>query len=66
MYDHYDPELGYVDAGYSVKNVQVDTIHHSAVTHEEPVYEDKWVVDSEAWSEKKIVGYYCTECGATK
>ena len=66
LYDHYDPELGYVDAGYSVKNVQVDTIHHSAVTHEEPVYEDKWVVDSEAWSEKKIVGYYCTECGATK
>lgn len=66
LYDHYDPELGYVDAGYSVKNVQVDTIHHSAVTHEEPVYEDKWVVDSEAWSEKRIVGYYCTECGATK
>ena len=66
LYDHYDPDLGYVDAGYSVQNVLVDTIDHPAVTHEEPVYEDKWVVDSEAWSEKKVVGYYCTECGATK
>ena len=54
------------DASWGVVSVQVDTIHHSAVTHEEPVYEDKWVVDSEAWSEERVVGYYCTECGATK
>ena len=54
------------DASYGVVSEQVDTIHHSAVTHEEPVYEDKWVVDSEAWSEEKVVGYYCSECGETK
>lgn len=54
------------DASYGVVSEQVDTIHHSAVTHEEPVYEDRWVVDSAAWSEKRVVGYYCTECGATK
>ena len=54
------------DASYGVVSEQVDTIHHSAVTHEEPVYEDRWVVDSAAWSEERVVGYYCTECGATK
>ena len=63
---HYDPDLGYIDASYGFKDVQVDTIHHPAVTHEEPVYEDRWIVDSEAWSEEKVVGYYCSECGAEK
>ena len=48
---HYDPELGYSDAGYSVKEVLVETIHHPAGTHEEPVYENRWIVDAEAWSE---------------
>ena len=28
--------------------------------------EDRWIVDSEAWSEEKVVGYYCSECGAEK
>lgn len=63
---HYDPELGYSDAGYSVTDVLVDTIDHPAVTHEEAVYEDRWVVDSPEWSETKVVGYYCTICGAEK
>ena len=26
------------EASYSVKKVTIDTIHHDAVTHEEPVY----------------------------
>ena len=54
------------DASYSVESVLVDTIHHPAVTHEEDVYEDQWVVDSEAWSETVVTGYYCPECGAHK
>lgn len=66
LYDHYDPELGYVDASYGVAEVQIDTIHHPARTHAEPIYEDRWVVDSEAWSEEKIIGYYCSECGAER
>ena len=56
LYDHYDPELGYIDAGYSVKEVLVETIHHPAGTHEEPVYEDKWIVDSKAWDETVHTG----------
>ena len=63
---HYDPELGYSDASYSTKRVQVDTIHHSAKTHEEPVYEQEWVVDSEAWDEEVVTGYKCRTCGAEK
>ena len=63
---HYDPELGYSDASYSTKRVQVDTIHHSAKTHEEPVYEQEWVVDSEAWDEEVVTGYRCRTCGAEK
>ena len=54
------------EASYGTVDRQVDTINHPAVTHEEPVYEDRWVVDSEAWSEEKVVGYYCSECGAEK
>ena len=33
------------DGNYSVKDVQVDTIHHEAVTQQ------VWVVDQQAWSE---------------
>lgn len=63
---HYDPELGYSDASYSSRRVQVDTIHHPAQTHEEPVYEQEWVVDSEAWDETVVTGYRCRTCGAEK
>ena len=45
---------------YSVKNVQVDTIHHDAETKE------VWVVDQAAWTETIVTGYQCRECGATK
>lgn len=43
--------------------VQVGTKHHDAVTHEEPVYEERehWVVDQDAWTETRT---YCSECGA--
>ena len=66
LHVHYDPDLGYDNASYGVTDVLVETIHHPAVTHEEAVYEDRWVVDSPEWTEKVVVGYYCTECGATK
>ena len=52
------------DASYGTVDRKVDTIHHPAVTHEEDIYEDQWVVDSEAWSETVVTGYYCPECGA--
>ena len=35
--------------------------HHDAVTHEEPVYEDKWVVDREAYDE--TVTHQVCDCG---
>ena len=45
--------------GYTVKNIQVGTKHHDAVT------EQKWVQDSAAWDETVTTGYKCS-CGATK
>lgn len=44
------------------------TVHHDAVTHEEPVYETKTVVDQPAYDEQveELTGYKCSECGATK
>ena len=48
---HYDPDLGYDNASYGVTDVLVETIHHPAGTHEEPIYENRWIVDAEAWSE---------------
>ncbi|MCI5759335.1 MAG: S-layer homology domain-containing protein [Eubacterium sp.] len=44
------------------------TVHHDAVTHEEPVYEEKWVEDKPAWEETKVVSnsyYKCNQCGFT-
>ena len=38
------------DGNYSVKDVQVDTIHHEAVTQQ------VWVVDQQAWSETVASG----------
>ena len=37
-----------------------NTINHDAV------YEQKWVVDKAAWTEKVLSGYKCNSCGATK
>ena len=36
----------------------------NTVTHD-AVYEKKWVVDKQAWTEKVVSGYKCN-CGATK
>ena len=63
---HYDPDLGYIDAGYSVQQVVIDTIYHPEVSHEEPVYEQRWVVDSEAYEETVVTGYKCSTCGAVR
>lgn len=46
-------------AAYSNQKVQVDTIHHDAVTQQ------VWVVDQAAYDEQVITGYRCS-CGATK
>ena len=66
MDSHYDPELGYIDASYSVQEVVTDVIHHPEVSHEEPVYEEQWIIDSEAWDETVVTGYRCSTCGAVK
>ena len=52
------------EASWDTVDVQVDTIHHPAETHKEPIYEEQWVDDS--WDEEVPDGYYCDECGATK
>ena len=38
------------DGNYTVKQVQVDTIHHEAVTQQ------VWVVDQQAWTETVASG----------
>lgn len=47
--------------GYSVKEKQVGTKHHDAVGH----YEEQWIIDREAWTEEKTIGWKCS-CGAKK
>ena len=56
---------------YTIKKVQIDTIHHEAITHQEektvivtPAW-DETVVVKPAWDETVITGYKC-QCGATK
>lgn len=51
----------YYEAGTYV----IGSVHHEAVTHEEPVYESRYVVDSTAYDET-VTTTYCTECGAVK
>lgn len=57
--------------GCHVGKVQIDTIHHDAVTHREertvvvkPAW-DETVIVKPAWDETVITGYKCS-CGATK
>ena len=54
------------DASYASMPYKVDTIHHPAVTHEEPIYEDVLVIDQVEHDETVVVGQRCTGCGATK
>ena len=44
------------------KKVQTGT---NTITHD-AIYEQKWVVDKAAWTEKVLSGYKCNSCGATK
>ena len=39
--------------------------HHEAVTHEEPVFESRYIVDKAAYDET-VTTTYCTECGAVR
>lgn len=48
------------EGSYTAKKVITHYIHHDAV------YKDVWVVDKPAWDEKKLTGYKCKTCGATK
>ena len=52
------------EASWDTVDVQVDTIHHPAETHEEPVYEERWVDTSK--DKEETVGRRCTGCGATE
>ena len=60
-----NPNVHLLETGHSNwwsewKSVQIDTIHHDAVT------ESRWVEDSAAWDETVSDGYVCSGCGATK
>lgn len=51
--------------GYHTEHIY-QTIHHETVTHEEPVYTQKWIQDKAAYDETITTGYKCSICGATK
>ena len=60
--NNYDINFkSYYEPGTYVMGTQ----HHEAVTHEEPVYESRYVVDSAAYDET-VTTTYCTGCGAVK
>ena len=54
------------EASWSINKVKTNTIHHDAVTHEEPVFENVKVVDEEAWDEIMVAGQKCSGCGVTR
>lgn len=58
----HDPSL--LDSRYEPGTYVLSSVHHEAVTHQEPNYETKTVVDKAAWDET-ITTYKCS-CGATK
>lgn len=63
-YEHMEMGHSYGDA-----RVQVGVEHIEAETHEEPIYEDVYVVDKPAepgYDETVVTGYRCSGCGATK
>lgn len=45
---------------YSVKEVQIGTEHHEAITNQ------VWVQDTGAWDETVTTGYVCSACGAAQ
>ena len=55
---------GEANGGHRTEYIQVqvgtNTIKHDAI------YEKKWIVDKQAWTEKVLSGYKCNSCGATK
>lgn len=66
-WDHIEEQAlagNYACGGYHTEWKQVqtgtNTINHDAV------YEQKWIVDKQAWTEKVLSGYKCSSCGATK
>lgn len=66
-----DHILSACGGGYHVGKIQIDTIHHDEITHQEektiivtPAW-DETVVVKPAWDETVITGYKC-QCGATK
>lgn len=65
IYDYYEHQDGCIENGGLCANSTgrkkiVDYIHHDEEGHYEPV------TISEAYTEKKLVGYRCSSCGETK
>ena len=65
VHNHYDEKTGRIWS-YGIYYDPVDTKHHDAVTHEEPVYDNVWVEDKAAWDETVVTGQKCSGCGATR
>ena len=57
-----------VHSHYSTYEAMMSRPDLGADTYEtwEPVYEEKWIVDQEAYDETIITGYQCSICAATK
>lgn len=49
---------------YHIESIKVG--EETVTKHHDAVYEDKWIVDKEAWTEEVVDHYECKECGKTK
>lgn len=66
-WDHIEEQAlagNYACGGYHTEWKQVQT-GTNTITHD-AIYEQRWVVDKQAWTEKVLSGYKCSSCGATK
>ncbi len=60
-YTHFDEHIASSDSLVIILRDQYET-----VTKSEPVYEDRWVVDKEAYTEQRVVGRRCRVCDVTE
>ncbi len=60
-YTHFDEHIASSDSLVIVLRDRYET-----VTESEPIYEEQWVVDKEAYTEQRVVGRRCRVCDVTE
>lgn len=60
-YTHFDEHLAASDALVAILRDRYTTSQE-----QQPIYDNQWVVDEEAYTETRVIGHKCRVCGKTK